>query len=97
MTSLPLCLTGKISHSDAAQLKELALAQIANGGVMITARDLASIEFGAAQVLLGAANTARSLGLPYHLDIGAVPAMDHCLASTGLPDSKAFFTIVPEK
>lgn len=95
MPSSPLCLTGKIRQSDAATLRDLALAQIDSGGVAISAMDLESIEFGAVQVLLCAANTARSLGLPCQLDIGATLAMDHCLASTGLPDTTAFFTIVP--
>lgn len=95
MTSPPLCLTGKITHSDAATLRDQALAQIENGSLEISASDLESIDFGAVQVLLCAAIEARSLGLPCQLDKGGALAIDPCLAAVHLPDTAAFFTIVP--
>jgi len=95
MTSPPLCLTGKITQSDAATLKDLAIAQIDSGAVTITANELESIEFGAVQVLLCAAKDARRLGLPCALDSAAAPIIDGCLAAVQLPDSTSFFKILP--
>lgn len=95
MTSPPLCLRGKVMQSDATTLRELALAQIENGAIEISAEDLVSIEIGAVQVLLCAALDARRRGLPCQLDIGASLAIDQCLAALRLPSAAAFFTLVP--
>ncbi len=95
MTTPPLILTGNVTQSDAATLKDLALAQIDSGAVAISAKNLKSIEFGAVQVLLCAANDAKRRGLRCALDPGAARLIDDCLAAVHLPDSTTFFTILP--
>ena len=95
MNAPPLCLTGMLRQSDASNLRDLALAQIENGAVVIRDNGLEGIEFGALQVLLCAAFDADRLGLSCHLDASAAPASDRCLAALHLPDAATFFTISP--
>lgn len=93
----PLCLAGTLRQSDASLLRDLALAQMDSGAVVIRDDGLEAIEFGALQVLLCTASDADRLGLSCQLDAAAVPAFDRCLAAMCLPDAAAFFTIAPTK
>lgn len=91
----PLTFTGTLRQSDAEALRQKALAQLADGGLVIEAADLTAIEVGPLQVLLAAAVQARQKGLPCRLDERAAPAFDAALAAVRLPEVATFFTLVP--